>query len=605
MKIVSKFYGGMKYKTKLIFLYLCAISLPIFIGLIYIYSTLIDNARQPILDNIHQRLMQEKYNISEAVEVIHMFPKLLSTHTDINRFFSEHDYTDREIMELMTRRVLPTLRWFESNLQFGQQFRFITQKEGLPTQVFWEQGLNFDDFAWFSTAMENMDIRGLHGNGWHFDETCENRNTAHIGDFVFTWYYPLLIYNPQYSTLLEVTISADNLFTSVRYGTFAEDGYSFAITGEQLINTGSMPFEIQQWLSSESAYPYLQGWEPGNGFTQVNGMPFFISTIYMDELDLILGSMVPKEIIDAPLREANQVFYVILVGIVVAILAISYLVATILNRRIKTMLVTVKTIQQGDFTCKIPVLSGDEIDELATEINIMSGRIEELIGELITAENLQKESQLAALQSQIKPHFLFNTLESMKMSAELGETEHLSANLTSLGRIMRYALNSTNRLVSLYDEALNLSYYINIQNLLLDGNLNFQLNIPEEIQKEYQIPSLTLQPIIENSIQHGYRDRLGILQITLSYTLVTQGINLIITDNGSGMDKEKIKKLYQSFDEKQPQHNKIGRNGIGLWNVNYRLVMTYAKSSALQIQQHLSGGLTTIIYLPKQHEFSQ
>ncbi len=263
------------------------------------------------------------------------------------------------------------------------------------------------------------------------------------------------------------------------------------------------------------------------------------------------------------------------------------------------MLAAVKTIQKGNFDIRIPLYGEDEIDELAQEINIMAGKINELINTVYLSENLQKESQLAALQSQINPHFLFNTLETMKMAAELGETERLKTGLTSLGGLMRYTLSAAKNPVSLDIELRNLSYYMNIQNMLLDDRIRFRVDIPEDIQKKVHILPLTLQPILENSIQHGFKRRIGILEILLTLEQSDNGTLLSVSDNGSGITEKTLKNLLAELKKDQQPQNTKARGGIGLWNVNRRLVLTFGEASALLITQNPMGGVITCFFLPK------
>lgn len=598
MNIIRTLSRSMRYKTKLMLCYLCSILFPILIGLIYLYNTMVANAGQPLLNSIYQRMEQERSGVEKTVEDMQKSAHLLSTQTDINRFFIRNYYDPAELIKTMNYQILPTLSWYDANSKFGQQFRFITQNTYLPENEFCEQAARYSGEAWYQNAVKKSSGGVYFREAWHpardYLYTPKKNNQQ-----VYTWFYPLLSSVPSNITLLEVSIDAGHLFEGINKAPIAESGFLFTFYNDTLIYTGGFKAELANWLQSDQANELINGKAQTKNTIDINGKSYYLSTLRIKNLDTILGCIVPQEEIEAPARAARNGFAAVSIGIILAVLFISYIVASFLLQRIHRMLAAVKTIQRGNFDIRIPLNGEDEIDELAQEINIMASKINELINTVYLSENLQKESQLAALQSQINPHFLFNTLETMKMAAELGETERLKTGLTSLGGLMRYTLSAVKTPVSLDMELRNLSYYMNIQTMLLDDRIRFNVDIPEDIQKRISILPLTLQPILENSIQHGFKKRIGILEITLTVEQSDTGTILTVTDNGSGISEESLMNLLAELKKDQQPQNTRTRGGIGLWNVNRRLVLSFGEASALTIMQNPMGGVITRIFLPK------
>ncbi len=595
MNAIRTLSRRMRYKTKLMLCYLCSILLPILFGLIYLYNTMVSNAGQPLLNTIYQRMEQERSGVEKTVEDMQKSAHLLSTQTDINRFFIRNYYDPVELIKTMNYQIMPTLSWYDANSKFGQQFRFITQNTYLPENEFWEQAARYTGEAWYQNAVKKSS-GGYYREAWH--PSRDYLYTSHKNNLVYTWFYPLLSSGAGNLTLLEVSIDAEHIFEGINEAPIAESGFLFTCYNDKLIYTGGLQADLAKWLQSEQGRRLINETEIKETI-YMNGKSYYLSTLRIKNLDTVLGCIVPQEEIDAPARAARNGFAAVSLGIILAILLISYVVATFLLQRIQRILAAVKTIQKGNFDIRIPLYGEDEIDELAQEINIMAGKIDELINTVYLSENLQKESQLAALQSQINPHFLFNTLETMKMAAELGETERLKTGLTSLGGLMRYTLSAAKNPVSLDIELRNLSYYMNIQNMLLDDRIRFRVDIPEDLQKKVRILPLTLQPILENSIQHGFKRRIGILEIMLTFEQSEAGTLLTVSDNGSGITEKTLINLLAELKRDQQPQNTRARGGIGLWNVNRRLILTFGESSALQITQNPMGGVITRIFLPK------
>nr|WP_285291740.1 histidine kinase [Bacillus sp. ISL-35] len=239
---------------------------------------------------------------------------------------------------------------------------------------------------------------------------------------------------------------------------------------------------------------------------------------------------------------------------------------------------SMERVGHGDFSVDVEVNGQDEISELAFHFKSLLGKMNGLIAEAVNKQAAAKETELKALKTQIDSHFLYNTLENIKMMAEIEGEYAISDAVTSLGEMMRYNLKWKNDFVILEEELNYIKNYVDIMNLRLDGRLTLTIDVPSEL-RDQEVLKMSLQPIIENAIKHGIipnhqKDR-GILQVSARYS--DDYVIIEIQDNGVGMTQEQCEALNRSIQtgEEHQNHGSKGGNGIGIHNVNERIQLYY------------------------------
>lgn len=578
-----------KYKTKLMLAYLLAIAIPLTIGLTYIYSSLITNAKENLENTLSLQLKDKKSIILDKVKAANNSAYILSTQKNIVEFFTPSFYETKDIIYVMNNTITPTLAWFKDIETSIDNFYFLTENKNIPENKFLIQASPYKNIAWYRKFYNNNEkLYNFHG-------IHENRNykfTNYNTNYLYSWVYPVLLPSTSDNTILEMSIYANNLLpTSTNsYETFILYSDGKIIKQNNSYNT--------KWITKENIEKYISDSDNIGKRIKINDTSYFFSNIYIEEIDTYLISLVLYENISSPLKIAKSTFIIITILIIAIVIIASYIISTLLVKRIYTIMDTVKEVQKGRYDKKIPITSTDEIGELSEEINILVKKIDTLINTVYEAEKLEKQSALAALQSQINPHFLFNTLETIKMSAEIKEYEKTILGLSSLGGLMQYTLFFSKSPVLLTLELKYLVNYLNIQQMLLDNRLIFNIAIPNEIQKSVPILPLTIQPVVENSIKHGLKNPFGILEITIYYEQLDFGINLCIKDNGIGIPKDKLEEIMHMLNNKTQPQNSTESN-IGLWNINKRLLLAFGNESHLQMYSE-KRGLLTKIYLPKE-----
>jgi two-component system sensor histidine kinase YesM len=235
----------------------------------------------------------------------------------------------------------------------------------------------------------------------------------------------------------------------------------------------------------------------------------------------------------------------------------------------------------------------DEIGVVITSHNDMINRIIQLTNENFQSQIQKRDAQYYALQAQIKPHFIYNMLEIIRMSAETHNDTETADMLLALGKHMRYSLNMKTNRVSLENELCFAKNYLQMQKIRLKEKIEIEVSILTELDYVY-CPRLILQPLLENAIKHGYRmgQRLKVSIFVKENSVSDSDSSILveICDNGNGIDKEKLDLLkigLEAGEDDCSQH-------IGLYNVNSRLITFYgSKEGRLYIKS--SPGQGTIV----------
>lgn len=293
----------------------------------------------------------------------------------------------------------------------------------------------------------------------------------------------------------------------------------------------------------------------------------------------------------------NQKFSVImgLTAIGFSILMISYTVNTI-GKSIKKIITGIKEVQKGNLEIAVEVDSSDEIGQIAENFNTMAGKVKILIEEVTEANERQKNAEIKALEAQINPHFLYNTLDSINWMAIDHEEYEISKMLRNLGVILRYSISKSNHLVTIDELADWLDKYISLQKMRFHNAFDYEIHVEAEV-RHYRIFKLLIQPFVENAVIHGFKgiDSGGIIHIDIALAEDRKTLNIIIEDNGKGMAQEMVSR----YNSREDTVKDDGRS-IGLQNAFTRMEMYYGHAAAWNITSIPEVGTVITLKLPFQ-----
>lgn len=311
------------------------------------------------------------------------------------------------------------------------------------------------------------------------------------------------------------------------------------------------------------------------------------------------------DFISAEITRASQVSFrlgrvVLLIAVTEALLLLAGLIYTHLamNRltgdiwkALSTLESTVRQVAEGELKIRLPELEVEELQELGEHINQMAERLETLLTETRRNHDHLAKAQLRTLQAQINPHFLYNTLDTIVWQAESGKEDEVVQLTRSLSDFFRISLSSGEDWIPVSQEMKHVSAYLSIQKIRYRDILQYEVWAPEGLEQAYMI-KLLLQPLVENALYHGIKEKRGGGKITVRAQVEGAVIRFTVTDNGKGMAEARLREI-QSLLEKgnlAPQAAmEPGRTGFGLRNVDMRIKLYYQKEKGLRIRSGPEG----------------
>ncbi|WP_338555440.1 sensor histidine kinase [Paenibacillus sp. KS-LC4] len=289
----------------------------------------------------------------------------------------------------------------------------------------------------------------------------------------------------------------------------------------------------------------------------------------------------------------RNLMIIVIVLVIFAIIS-SFYFSNLITRPIKRLMSNMTLVEQGKFENLPAVKSNDEIGLLAIRFEHMSTELKQLVERIYQEQQEKTDAEIRALQAQINPHFLYNTLNSVKWIASMQRSEKIVEMTEALISLLRYSAKTEHRLVTIREELDNIHHYITIQKVRYFNRISVQYDLDDTLL-DCQILKLSIQPLVENAIFHGIADTAGEGLITIS--VHATGINDIaikVEDNGEGMDDETAQRLRQKMIGQEP----VSEN-IGVRNVHSRLERVFGYKYGLQFTSKSGSGTIFTITIPK------
>lgn len=275
---------------------------------------------------------------------------------------------------------------------------------------------------------------------------------------------------------------------------------------------------------------------------------------------------------------------IVMLAVFAGLVAVTVLSCSI-TAPIRELSNAMKQVEQENFDIEIQSRRKDEIGHLITSFHYMVGKIRQLICEVYQKKIEQKNAEIRALQAQINPHFLYNTLDSINWMLIERDEQDISDVVISLGEILRYAVGGQNHLVPLGSEARYIESYLFIQKNRLEDRLNYQWELAEDTL-DVLVPRLIMQPIVENAVIHGIEPLKKGGVILMKAWIEKEMLLIRVTDNGRGMNQEELEALREKISGTDEIEN------IGMRNIQRRMELTYGQEQAMEIQSVQGEGTT-------------
>ena len=299
-----------------------------------------------------------------------------------------------------------------------------------------------------------------------------------------------------------------------------------------------------------------------------------------------------------------QVFsYAILAAVIILILVIyiSYMISRSITSPVKELSRVTERVASGDMSVRSELEAGAEIGVLSRSLNEMIDTINDLISQVRTEQENLRIAELELLQAQINPHFLYNTLDTIIWLAEAGDQERVVSMVGSLSDFFRASLGHGRDIVTIGEEMKHVISYLKIQQVRYQDILDYSVDVPENIYG-YRIPKITLQPLVENALYHGIKNKRGGGRITVTGELLNRCVYLYIEDDGIGMSPERLeqinKKLNNTYEENAQTDEPLSGELFGLSNVNERIRLKFGSGYGIHVDSQFGSGTRVTVVLP-------
>lgn len=320
-----------------------------------------------------------------------------------------------------------------------------------------------------------------------------------------------------------------------------------------------------------------------------------------------LVGVIPQKYFTDSLKNLIYMMMLMLAVIAIVAVAIASFLAKHFTNPIINMKQGMKLVEKGDLTVTILPDGTDELAELSGSFNHMVMKIRKLVDSIYDKQELLRKSEFKALQAQINPHFLYNSLDSIIWLLRMDRTNEAIVILQNLIVLFRIFLSKGHEVIPVRQEVRHLDSYLQIQSMRYSRKFTYTVDVPEEYKDFYTL-KLILQPLVENSIYHGMSAEHGSIHIHVSLIMGKDTLTFRVEDTGQGMSEEQLERLRESIQVQAKREEDVlasseKEGGYGLQNVNERIKIYFGAQYGLSIESKQGEGTTVNVVIPKIQEY--
>ncbi len=606
-------WGRRSLQSRLVAAYIFIILGPCLMVSFYSYRAINNTYVRDATDKNSYLLQMEKLHINNQIEAMERAVQMAYDDKQVKDYLANTEEPDLGELLEFNNNVFVNITRIQYNNPNIEHLRLYSNNNVLEIGpiIFRESRVAFE--PWYQKALK---LKGQ--ESWSFLNSDRDLLERYFGQT------PKLV--PKVSLLREMSVPENNhigmvqvdmlleKFTPKTY-TKVQDSQSqmFLVDEEMQLFTrpdhsflqanGKMASAITERLQS---YKKSGNWDVN--YTE-NGKSFLLIYTPLERINAHLLNVVSMEGVMKDISHTRNLIIGVNIGFIILVTAIAYVLNAYILKNLRLLTETMKKVRRGEAYTGITVRGGGEVGELAHHFSKLMNTINTLIAQAVYKQALSKEAELRTLHNQIDAHFLYNTLENIKMLAEMEDQRTISDALTSLGGMMRYNFKWSGEYVKLRDEIRHIENYIEVMNIRFEHPIVLMLNI-EQSYVELEVLKMSLQPIVENSVKHAWYGEQAEAENRTIQIDVSEGdgdIFIAIRDNGSGLTPERLLTLHEALYAKEevsegasdPGDHTRRAGGIGLRNVHQRLQLFYGEEYGLEVQSAIGRGTIVFMTLPK------
>lgn len=569
----------------------CLILVAIVVTSLVSYQLSVDAVERNSKGYIEEIIKQVNTNIQSYVDNMENISLLALTNKDVKYYISDNSFISAEDRRTYEKRIsdlfqsiLYTRKDIASIMVFGYNGRFVSDRRITSLNP----NARLQEQSWYQTAMSEggksvisaPHVQNIIQNEyrWVVSLSRELKSTDGItAEGIF---------------LVDLNLSIINdICNNINLG---KKGYLFIVDNNGNIVYHPQQELIQSKLRTERISDVIQA-PSGSSFIANDGDGKRIYSVQDTKFGWkIAGVSYTDELISSKEDLRNSVIFYALCGLAISLL-ISLWLSHRLSRPIKELQSDMKLVEKGNFDIQTEIGQMNEIGQLGRSFNMMVSRIKTLMQEIIRNQESKRKSELLLLQSQINPHFLYNTLDSIVWMAEQKQHKEVVLMTSALAKLFRASITKDKELVPIRVEIEHITNYLLIQKMRYNSELDYVLDIDEAILP-FRTLKILLQPFIENAIYHGIRNKYGSADgvVTIRGRLINEHVVFEVEDNGLGMTPEQLSRLLIN-----DEGGELRNQGIGISNVNERIKLYFGHEYGIQIRSEIEAGTCVTITIPK------
>ncbi|WP_256762408.1 sensor histidine kinase [Cohnella sp. WQ 127256] len=543
-------------------------------------SVFVESIRQQTRSNIQGTLQQMKDNIAYKFGEIIRISDLLYTDDTLARHLRHYE-EGWVNYEATKKYMLPKFRTAIETTRSKVWLSFYLHNDTLSE--IYNLNTNVDPLTVNSRSFDWYHIKRIIGKHWYkefpveqYKETMQWKRIEDDNQFGrISLLRRLVDINeviPSEIGFLRISVYLSEMFESVDFKKISE-GTAILISDEQqriVVSSGSPEWTIGKVWSDTKMKDHL------------------VIQEVLPDLNWNLIALVPTNLIERDTTKVRNLTILICLACFFIFSIAGFFISRFFSKRVTKIVSVLDSFQEGEFHKRILFKGNDEFTRISLALNEMGYNIGGLIREVYVTNLQKKEAELASLQAQINPHFLYNTLSSISRLAKFGEVEKLHLMVLDLAKFYRLSLNNGRSLISIFNELEQVKAYIDIQQTKYDERMQVHYDIDMDIFS-YETLKLVLQPFVENTLEHAWCG--DSINIRIVGKIENGSIVFLVIDDGIGFHPDKIKQIFDSSD-------KVVQVGYGIRNVDQRIKLHYGREYGVTIVSQRGFGTTVRITFP-------
>ncbi|MEN6316817.1 MAG: sensor histidine kinase [Clostridiaceae bacterium] len=580
--------GKITLRHKITIAVILAVLLPMSLAGIYFYTSLSSILINNEYSSLEQLIKQTDDNIAASLDMVDVtYMHLLTSPTlrpsifDVNGEMDEYSFLRKKLD-------------IESELKYNMLFDNAWKNQLIKTLYLF---LNENTYCSMSRSMSNIQVVN-ENNIKIYKNTFGD---THSGKMILppsytdqTIYYASNIYNIYTNKILcKLIIGIDENTLSRKYSHILEykGAMGYIFDNEGIIY--SHPDKSMLGKKVDSEILELKKYR-NTGEVTLGNQEYYITSREVEDSGLIFLIGIPKSQVFSKLSESIKNYLFITLLIAVVSLTLSIYLSLHVSKFIKSLLDSLNKVKSGDYGIKLPPYKNPELNLLSDTFNKMTDEVSYLIDQVYKKQLLLKETEFKFLQSQMNPHFLFNTLATIGYKARLGQYDSIHGMVTSLSELLQASIyTGRESKITIRQELEYIKFYLYLQKTRFEDNLEYNIHIDDESILDYYLPKLCVEPIVENAVVHGLENKVGAGTVNVNVSADAESVYIEVIDDGMGFDPE-------SVDINSTDHtgsNKIHCR-IGLSNTNKRIKLLYGEQYGIYIKSETSKGSKVMIHIP-------